>query len=295
MYLCYIDESGTSSIPGNTSHYILAGLSIPVDKWKKCDKDINKLKDKWKIKGQEIHTGWMFRPYLEQRKINDFEKMDYNQRIVEVRKLRQQELYSLQKSNPKQYHQTKKNFIQTNPYIHLTYNERKKVLVEFSNIVSNWHFARLFAECINKIWFDPNRSQQSIDEQSFEQIVSRFEHFLRIISHNESKSIMGMLIHDNNQTVAKRLTNLMIKFHNEGTLWTKLKNIIETPLFVDSQLTSMVQAADLCSYALRRYFENNETELFENIYKRADRKYGKVVGVRHFSDPSCDCIVCKSR
>jgi hypothetical protein len=94
MYLCYIDESGTSSIPGNTSHYILAGLSIPVDKWKKCDKDINKLKDKWKIKGQEIHTGWMFRPYLEQRKINDFEKMDYNQRIVEVRKLRQQELYS---------------------------------------------------------------------------------------------------------------------------------------------------------------------------------------------------------
>jgi hypothetical protein len=169
------------------------------------------------------------------------------------------------------------------------------VLVEFSNIVSNWHFARLFAECINKIWFDPNRSQQSIDEQSFEQIVSRFEHFLRIISHNESKSIMGMLIHDNNQTVAKRLTNLMIKFHNEGTLWTKLKNIIETPLFVDSQLTSMVQAADLCSYALRRYFENNETELFENIYKRADRKYGKVVGVRHFSDPSCDCIVCKSR
>ena len=30
MYLCYIDESGTSDIPGNTSHFILAGLSLPI-------------------------------------------------------------------------------------------------------------------------------------------------------------------------------------------------------------------------------------------------------------------------
>ncbi len=29
MFLCYIDESGTSNIPGNTSHFILAGLAIP--------------------------------------------------------------------------------------------------------------------------------------------------------------------------------------------------------------------------------------------------------------------------
>jgi hypothetical protein len=30
MYLCYIDESGTPQIPGNTSHFILAGLAIPI-------------------------------------------------------------------------------------------------------------------------------------------------------------------------------------------------------------------------------------------------------------------------
>jgi len=221
--------------------------------------------------------------------------MDYTQRTAEIRKYRTQELYRLQRTNPKQYHQTKKNYIQTNPYIHLTFKERGKVLDEFSNIIGAWGFARLFAECIDKVWFDPNRTLQSIEEQAFEQIVSRFEHFLQIISHDETKPIMGLLIHDNNQTVAKRLTDLMIKFHTNGTLWTKLKNIIETPLFVDSQLTCMVQAADLCSYALRRYFENKETQLFKNIYKRADRKDGKVVGVRHFSDPNCQCIVCKSR
>ena len=40
MYLCYIDESGTPDIPGNTSHYVLAGLSVPISYWKSCDKEI---------------------------------------------------------------------------------------------------------------------------------------------------------------------------------------------------------------------------------------------------------------
>ncbi len=87
----------------------------------------------------------------------------------------------------------------------------------------------------------------------------------------------------------------MIRFHDAGTLWTKVKNIIETPLFVDSKLTAMVQIADLCSYALRRYLENDETNLFNNIYSRADRKDGRVVGVRHFSEKNCSCLICKSR
>lgn len=43
---------------------------------------------------------------------------------------------------------------------------------------------------------------------------------------------------------------LMKRFHNNGTLWAKVKNIIETPLFVDSELASMVQIADLCSYSI---------------------------------------------
>lgn len=84
----------------------------------------------------------------------------------------------------------------------------------------------------------------------------------------------------------------MKRFHDQGTIWTKVTQIIETPLFVDSQLTSMVQIADLCAYALRRYLENGEKKLFDLVFKRADRKDGVVVGVRHFTDNSCDCTIC---
>ena len=80
----------------------------------------------------------------------------------------------------------------------------------------------------------------------------------------------------------------------EGTLWTNIEHIIETPLFVDSELTSMVQIADLCAYCLRRYLENNESEIFKKVFKRADRRDRKVVGVRHFTDQSCSCKICIS-
>ena len=122
-------------------------------------------------------------------------------------------------------------------------------------------------------------------------MVSRFERYLESIEEGHNK-IYGLLIHDNNETVAKKHTLLMRDYHHSGTLWTKLNHIIETPLFVDSQLTSLVQVADLCAYAIRRYLENNDSELFEYIFKRADRKSGITVGIRHFASSSCKCKIC---
>ena len=77
----------------------------------------------------------------------------------------------------------------------------------------------------------------------------------------------------------------------QGALWTTIERIIETPLFVDSSLASLVQVADLCAYALRRYLENQKVGLFKKILERADRNAGRVVGVRHFSPETCDCEI----
>ncbi|MCY4239873.1 MAG: DUF3800 domain-containing protein [Rhodospirillaceae bacterium] len=63
-------------------------------------------------------------------------------------------------------------------------------------------------------------------------------------------------------------------------------------MFVDSKLTRMVQTADLCAYALRRYLENGVIDLFEPVFKRADRIGDVAVGVSHFSPPTCDCAIC---
>ncbi len=297
MHLCYIDESGTPEITGNTSHYVLAGLTIPIDKWKSCERDIQKVKDKYFLSTGEIHTAWIVRRYLEQSKIPNFETLSYAQRRFEVEKYRRAELLRLNSPRTKkQYSQTKKNFAQTEAYVHLSFNERIQFIQEIAQKIGSWKFARLFAECIDKIHFNTATSPLSIDEQAFEQIVSRFEQYLQIYTKSSRITQFGLLIHDNNETVCKKHTSMMQQFHKIGTFWTQLKNIIETPLFVDSQLTSMIQLADVCSYALRRYLENSETTIFQEIFKLADAKNGKVVGVRHFTNPSiCSCLICQAR
>ena len=295
VYFCYIDESGTPQIPGNTSHYVLCGVSIPVKYWKKCDIMINRIKAKYSIQDAEIHTGWIKRTYLEQSKIIDFDQLSYSDRRSAVEAYRKKEIYQLQnKGDGKVLKQVKKNYANTKPYIHLTYDERISFLREVADTIGKSSFIRIFAECIDKIFFDPAKATHTVDEQAFEQIVSRFEFFMSIAARPGEENY-GLLIHDNNETESRKLTSLMKLFHKRGTFWTRINHIIETPLFVDSELTGMIQIADLCALALRRYFENGETDLLERIKPRFDTRHGKIVGVRHFTNDDCQCVLCKSK
>ena len=294
MYFCYIDESGTPHLPGNTSHYILAGIAIPIHRWKTCENAIFRLKKRYELVGFEIHTAWMLRPYLEQSRIPNFKTLTYSQRRTEVTRHRNSELLRLQRSgNSRRYKQAKKNYKHTGAYIHLTHAERVALIEELADMIGRWNFTRIFAEAIDKIHFDPTRYRYSVDEQALDQLVSRFERFLQIRRHStKNNQLYGALIHDNNETVAKKHTDLMKRFHRSGTLWTQINCIIETPLFVNSELTNLIQMADLCSYAIRRYFENNETNLIDRIDPRFDRNKGVIVGLRHFTNNTCSCKYC---
>lgn len=293
MMICYVDESGVPEIPGNTSHYVLCGLSIPVENWRSCDAAIESFKQRYGLVDQEVHVAWMMRPYREQDAIANFAQLSPVQRRQSVIAERTREIHRLQRlNNPGLYKQTKKNYQKTLAYIHLTRAERITAIRELARIVSGWGYARLFAECVDKAHFAAFVRNKTPDEQAFEQLVSRFEQFLQNVSRGLGPPPFGFIVHDNNETVAKRHTARMRNFHLSGTAWTGIRSIIETPLFVDSHLTSMVQIADLCSYALRRYLENQENDLFDLIFTRADRVGTTAVGVRHFTNISCGCKIC---
>jgi hypothetical protein len=294
MYILYVDESGTSDVPGNTSHFILAGISIPIWHWRISDEAIDAVMVRYGLAGKEFHTAWLLRTYLEQSRIAGFEQLDWAARRAAVERERNRYLLLLQRTQrSKTYHQAKKTFAHTRSYIHLTLDQRRSLVREVADAVSGWGYARLFAECIDKLHFDPARAGRTVDEQAFEQVVSRFEQYLANTDETRGQRNFGLLVHDNNESVARKHTNLMRYFHQSGTLWTTVQRLIETPLFVNSSLTSMVQIADLCSYALRRYLENSETELFRRIFPRADRVGTTVVGIRHFTDLSCSCEICQ--
>ncbi len=294
MYLCYIDESGVPAIPGNTSHFILAGLSIPILLWSKADNAIASVLKKYGLEHEELHTAWMMRPYLEQARIVNFASLSRRDRRSAVESERTRELLRLQRPGlNRQYQQAKKNYKHSKAYVHLTLEERKELVGEVAALVGKWEYAKLFAECIDKVHFDPTKARHSVEGQAFEQVVSRFEQYLVNTSKKGNKNY-GLIVHDNNETIARKHTTLMREFREDGTFWTKIDRIVETPLFVDSSLTRMVQVADLCGYALRRYVENKEEGLFKLIYARADRVGNRVLGVRHFTDAKCTCYICGS-
>jgi hypothetical protein len=293
MYLCYIDESGTSELPGVSSHFVLAGVSLPVWHWRDADREISRVLAARGLADAELHTGWLLGSYVEQSKIPDFDRMNHADRRSAVERMRAGYLLKLQQQkNIKTLRQTKKRYRHTAAYIHLTRQERLEAVRAAADCVGQWGFARLFADCIDKLHYDPIRHGRQVDEQAFEQVVSRFERYLEGDPEGTGRTNYGMLVHDNNESVAHKHTKLMRRFHNQGTIWNRLRNIIETPLFVNSELTRMVQVADLCAYSLRRFVENSESDLFDRIFPRAFRHGAQTVGVRHFAPLSCHCKIC---
>lgn len=98
MYLCYVDESGTTSTLDNTNHFVLAGISIPIWHWDSCDRDIGAIKAKYSLEDSEIHAGWIARTYQEQNKIPQFDSLDFDDRRSAIKRFRKQELNRLQRA-----------------------------------------------------------------------------------------------------------------------------------------------------------------------------------------------------
>ena len=284
MFFCYLDESGSPSLNDPTSHFVLLGLAIPAETWKSKDTQVTLVKGKYALQDAEIHTGWMARDFREQRTIPGFEGLDWSQRRKAVLGIRALNL--ARPRDNKQQASLLKDYKKTEQYIHLTREERKACLLELAELVRSWKDARIFCEARDKI----HAPSSKLFDIAFEQIVTRFDRCLAHFDRN------GLLVQDNNVTVADKLTDTMRRYHSEGTLWSQVSHIVETPMFVDSRLTSMVQIADLCAYATRRFFENNERDLFGPIYRAFDRYRGTLVGLRHFTGPSfrCKCTVCRA-
>lgn len=294
MYICYIDESGIPEIGSGTSHFVLLGLTIPAERWRLCDKQITVIKRKYHLPNAEIHAGWMLRRYIEQEKIPDFASLtSYQRKIVVEEERKKTILHKAALKGTEAVRETQKNFRKTGPYIHLTYGERLNCIRELCDLIGSWGECRLFADAINKDSFKGEAPKYPPYEEAFCQVVSRFERFLNLNTPIEENR-MGILVQDNNETVAKKLTETMQRFHRLGTMFTDISRIIENPLFVSSSLTGMVQLADICAYSTRRYFEKRESDLFNRIYGRFNRDGTRLVGLRHYdSTKYCYCRVCQ--
>jgi hypothetical protein len=287
MYILYMDESGVEELACPPAHFVLLGVMIPAVSWKEIVGKLEDVKSTYDLRDVEIHSAWMHRRYSEQESIPGFDQLGRLERRTQVEnEIRKKSGIIGVRGTKRKVESYRREVRSIRPYIHLTNRERLNCLQALASKLTEYPSVRIFADAISKPDFTPGVHATPY-EMAFEQVLSRGQAFLS--TQNE----LGILVSDNNSKAAPRLTNLSRKFHAQGTFYRLIPNIVETPLFVDSALTSMIQIADLCAFGLRRFIENKEEMLWNVLEPLGDMKNGICVGVRHFTGKrGCGCRIC---
>lgn len=130
-------------------------------------------------------------------------------------------------------------------------------------------------------------------ELAFENLCSRFDLFLNRIYRQNNESHRGLIIFDesSHETSIQRLA---IEFRQMGTRWGVTKNLLEVPLFVNSQASRAIQLADHVSYAVRRRYECADLNYFNIIEGNFDADSDRIHGLVHKQTllQDCTCPAC---
>lgn len=270
MQLLYVDESGNSHTSPNNTHFVLAGVAMDAAYWKQHNAQIDTIKQSYALVGEEIHTAWMLKNYSFESGIPNFSSLDYQNRKQCAQAFIQQKIAS---SNLGARKNIKKDWKIIQPYSHLLKQDRFDFINDICLQFSQWGHMRIFLIIVDKRTYKPT---YSIYEDAFEQLISRFQRFIQNVSPND----YGIVAMDNNQTVANKITALSNFFHSSGTRYVNIPNIIDTPYFVDSKMTSMIQLADIASYGARKHYEKGMSTIFNQCQSRIDSIRGKLVGLK---------------
>jgi hypothetical protein len=164
----------------------------------------------------------------------------------------------------------------------------KQVLGVFAK---SYESARAFACAVHKNSY-PGRDPM---EMAFEDLCSRFDLFLkRLYASGERQK--GIIILDKT-SYETSLQKLSRNFRTLGTQWNVIRNLADTPLFVDSKASRVVQLADHIAYAVFRRYEHGDSSYFDIISNRFDAEDGRIHGLCHLHNQvqMCMCPACMSR
>ena len=160
-----------------------------------------------------------------------------------------------------------------------------------SVLANAYESARAFACVVHKASY-PNRDPMEV---AFEDLCSRFDRYLqRLRGVGDAQRGLVILDKSAHETTLQKMS---IEFRTLGTTWGVIRNLADTPLFVDSRASRVIQLADHIAYAVFRRYQAGDTQYLDIIAGKFDSEDGVVHGLAHKEpgNPGCMCIACLTR
>jgi hypothetical protein len=170
---------------------------------------------------------------------------------------------------------------------------RNDLLNELYDIIGCIEFPKLIAFSTVIDASAVTDDQQALHDV-FEDLCSRFNAFLKRGYKKEHKN-KGLLIID--QAHETHYRHFIDEFHTSGTKYGYLDNLIDIPYFAGCEDTRMLQLADLCAYAVHRYYNFKDDNYLNKILRCFDKRLNstKLDGFKHYTRTNCSCIACTNR
>ena len=178
------------------------------------------------------------------------------------------------------------------PWKDLTQDGARGTIKAVLSVLANaYESARAFACVVHKASY-PNRDPMEI---AFEDLCSRFDQYLQRLRNSDSAP-RGLVILDKSAHETT-LQQMSVEFRTLGTRWGVIRNLADTPLFVDSRASRVIQLADHVAYSVFRRYQARDTQYLDLIDSKFDSEDGIVHGLAHKEpgNPGCMCIACLSR
>ena len=178
------------------------------------------------------------------------------------------------------------------PWKSLNRDEARGVIKSVLEVLADaYDSARAFACVVHKASY-PDRDPMEV---AFEDLCSRFDLYLQRVATGGNRE-RGLLILDKS-TYETTLQKMSVEFRTLGTRWGSIRRLADTPFFVDSRASRVIQLADHVAYAVFRRYHAGDTQYFDRISRKFDAEGGVVHGLVH-KEPElrdCMCIACFSR
>jgi Protein of unknown function (DUF3800) len=261
MYLLYLDESGTH---GGSPGYLLSGIAVH-------EHDVYHLQ-------QRLET------MLQAKLPAGMAAVDF-------------ELHGSEIKTPANYRRRGRP---PSPWEQFDYGFRIDVLRSAYSALARYERVDgaypcvLFGAVVDRYYADRKR-------RAYEEVLHRFDEMLGRQARAAGEHQRGIVIHDesslepNVQEWTQRWREV------SGRIPGRLTHIVDVPFFADSRASRMIQAADLVTFALWRFYglPRSDTTWIDPLWSMFDSVDGKMHGLIHvspsFRTGDCGCRPCQAR